>query len=151
MELIDSNGRSYRFKGAHLVSESSDSGRVARWVDTDIWRTGGGSYIVLSAHRCRLLHADVACSELWKDDISEVASTTNDVIPCRVCDPDQRGNGKYSVAPRLEVNVADSPGDLIHSMKDERGRVSRRNQEVLAALSDEDEDIRALWMTVNVA
>lgn len=147
MHLTDSNGRVYTFKGKHLVSESTDNGRVARWVDTDVWRTVGGAYVVLSAFQCRLVHTDVACTELWKDDISEIRVAG---IPCRVCDPEQR-TGRYGVATRHEVNLADSPGDLIHSLKDDNGRVSKRNQEVLAALSDEDEAVRALWMTVEVA
>lgn len=144
--ITDDYGRKVVFDGELLVSDTTDTPdrRKPQWVDLDIWRTNGGSYVVKRAGRYRLVHTREDCSRAEGYALTRATAT----FPCASCNPGGALTGWVQEA-RVTVEVYTKPQDLIDSMKVD-GRYSRFSRSVLAELSDQDEDIDKLWNTVTI-
>jgi hypothetical protein len=144
--LTDDYGRRVMFDGEKLVSETTDTtdARKPQWLDIDIWRTNGGSYVVCRATRYRVVHTRETCPRAEGYDL--VATT--DTHPCPTCNPERELTGLVP-APRVTVDVHATPEELIESLRVD-GRHSRMARSILADLSELDDRIDALWNTVRV-
>ena len=145
----DSYGRRTVFKGEKLVSDTTDTddNRKPRWIDIDIWRTEGGSYVVRRATHYGLVHASKSCLKLDGYEIRQ--PDADDVHACNSCNSSGQLTGGWAQASRITVDVYRTPGELIESMKF-KGEHTRLSQSLLAELSAQDERINALWNTVVV-
>jgi hypothetical protein len=144
--LTDDYGRRVVFTGEKLVAETTDTadGRKPQWVDLDIWRTDGGSYVVWRAAQYRLVHANEHCPRVEGYDLAPGEATH----PCTVCNPGGVTTG-WVQAPRVTVDVHKTPEDLIESLRID-GRYSRFARSILADLSELDTRIDKLWTEVTV-
>lgn len=147
---IDSYGRRTVFRGELLVSDTTDTedGRKPQWLDIDIWRTEGGSYVVKKAVHYRLLHARQDCSRL--DGYSTRRPGPDDTHLCRTCNPQGLAvSTGWAQAERVTVDVYRLPEELIASLRVE-GKYTRLSRTLLADLSELDDRIDRLWNTVVV-
>ena len=146
----DSYGRRTVFKGELLVSDTTDTDdrRKPQWLDIDIWRTEGGSYVVKKAVHYRVLHARENCSRL--DGYETRQPGADDTHLCRTCNPDgHRVARGWAQEPRVTVDVYRLPEELIESLKVD-GKYTRLSRVLLADLSELDDAIDARWNTVVV-
>lgn len=146
----DSYGRKTVFRGELLVADTTDTedGRKPQWVDIDIWRTEGGSYVVKKEVRYRLVHARENCSRL--DGYTTRAPGDDDTHPCRTCNPEGRiVRPGWAQESRETVDVYRTPEELINSLRVE-GKHTRLSRTLLADLSELDDRIDAIWNTVVV-
>ena len=147
---IDSYGRRTVFRGELLVSDTTDTedGRKPQWLDIDIWRTEGGSYVVKKAVHYRVVHLSERCPRLEGYEIRDPAA--DDTHVCRTCNPDERVMfGGYAQAARVTVDVYAAPEHLIDSLKVD-GKYTRLSRTLLSDLSKQDGRIDRLWNTVVV-
>lgn len=151
MQIKDEFGRTVRFNGGtHLVSETTEAERSKQWTEADIWRTNGGAYVVRLVTVFRVLHVDRECRRFGNNHIPRPA-IADDWFPCPDCDPTRSSIGKFGVVNRCAVDVADSPADLVHSMKDQNGVISNFRRYLLSLVSEQDKAVHDLWMVVDVA
>lgn len=146
----DSYGRKTVFRGELLVSDTTDTddGRKPQWLDIDIWRTEGGSFVVKKEVHYRLVHSRETCPRL--DGYATRQPTREDTHGCRTCCPDglPLGTG-WAQESRVTVDVYREPEDLIASLRVE-GKYTRLSRTLLADLSEQDDRIDRLWNTVVV-
>ena len=150
IEVYDSFGRRTVFRGDQLVSDTTDTDdrRKPQWLDIDIWRTEGGSFVVKKAVQYRLVHATRGCRRAEGYDLRPAGR--GDTHPCPACTPEALPPaGGWAQQPRVMVDAYRTPEDLIESLKVD-GKFTRLSRALLADLSDADERINALWNTVVV-
>lgn len=147
---VDSYGRRTVFKGELLVSDTTDTedGRKPQWLDIDIWRTEGGSYVVKKAVQYRLVHNRQDCTRL--DGYETRQPGAEDTHPCRTCNPEGRPVATgWAQKSRVTVDVYRAPEELIESLKVD-GKWTRLSRALLADMSEQDDRIDRLWNTVRV-
>jgi hypothetical protein len=145
---VDSYGRRTVFKGELLVADTTDTedGRKPQWLDIDIWRTEGGSYVVKKAVQYRVVHRLSTCSRL--DGYETRPAGPGDTFHCVTCNPEGRSTG-LGQESRVTVDVYRTPEELIESLKVD-GKWTRLSRTLLADLCEQDDRIDALWNTVVV-
>ena len=148
-EVTDSYGRRTVFQGSLLISDTTDTDdeRKPQWLDIDIWRTQGGSYVVQKAVRYRVAHAIATCGRLGGYEIRD--ATEADTFHCPGCNPSGNLHSSWGQEPRIAVDVYSSPEQLIESLKVD-GKLTRLSRVLLADLSEQDGRIDELWNTVVV-
>lgn len=146
---IDSYGRRTVFRGELLVSDTTDTddGRKPQWLDIDIWRTEGGSFVVKKAVHYRVRHVRENCHRL--DGYQVRPATDDDTFHCPTCNPGSELDGRYAQEARVTVDVYREPEELIASLRVD-GKYTRLSRTLLADLSELDENIDRLWNTVVV-
>lgn len=122
--------RILEFDGTLLGAATSDDGRAQRWTEVTIWRSETGRYIVSKVGRSAVYHTvnDECGRHGTKMSIAEAKAhlnenrlTTDDLIPCRNCEPDAViGHGynlEYSIEqPRYSAQVSETVEGLIESL-----------------------------------
>lgn len=147
-QLEDDFGRRTLFTGELLVDDHTDTsdGRKPQWVEVQVWRTEGGSYVVRRTTRYRVRHATDACPRAEGYEL--VPATEDDTYRCRTCN--EHGTvGGYAQAHRIVVDAYRTPQELIESFQID-GRYSNLARAILADLSEQDADVNATWNTVVV-
>jgi len=88
MFQVNDGDRTLQFEGellAHATSRRDDS---ERWVEFDLYRTKGGSYVVARTGRSRLFHAkDCKVVRKRKHQPAQVATLEADSLACSLCHP----------------------------------------------------------------
>lgn len=147
--LEDDFGRRTLFKGEQLIDEHTDTsdGRKPQWVEVKVWRTEGGSYVVQRITCYRILHSRRDCSRAEGYELTK--PTPDDTYLCPTCNKGGVVGEGYALADRITVEAHRSPQELIASFEID-GRYSNLARAILADLSEQDEQIDALWNTVVV-
>lgn len=149
--ICDDFGRRTTFHGEKLINESTDTveGTKPQWLDVDVWRTKGGSFVVKRTIHYRVRHMSESCSRAEGYEI--IPATVLDTYPCPTCWPKTYGDmsGGYGQADRITVEAYRTPEELITSFQLD-GRYSNLARTILADLSEQDESIDAAWNTVVV-
>jgi hypothetical protein len=147
--VTDSYGRRTKFKGELLVEDTTDTDdrRKPQWLDIDIWRTEGGSFVVQKVVNYRIVHALSDCARLAGYEVR--SATADDTFACPSCNPEGRTHGQLAQQPRVTVDVYKLPEELIDSLRVE-GKYTRLSRTLLADLSEQDDRIDRLWNTVVV-
>lgn len=149
MELVDSFGRKTIFEGELLVEENTDTGQKPQWLEMKVWRTLGGSYIVLRITRYRVFHTSANCSRAVGYTLVEAGDEDN--VNCPVCAKDASPYDEgFAQDSRVAVDAHPTPQELIESFRQEDGRYSNLARAVLATISAKDPDVDARWNTVVV-
>jgi hypothetical protein len=80
--------RALQFEGELLAHASSYKSGVERWVEFDLYRTKGGSYVVSRIGYSYLYHAE-GCSVVRKNrhKPAQVATLIEGSMPCSLCNP----------------------------------------------------------------
>lgn len=147
---VDSYGRRTVFRGELLVSDTTDTddGRKPQWLDIDIWRTEGGSYVVKKAVQYRVAHDRENCARL--DGYTLRTASLDDTFACPTCSSGGvPAIGGWAQEARVTVDVYREPEQLIESLKVD-GKWTRLSRTLLADLSEQDDAIDRLWNTVVV-
>ena len=89
MFQVNDGDRTLQFKGERLSHSTSRSDEATRWVDFDLYRTEGGSYVVARTGYSRLYHV-AGCQVVSKGrhSAAQVATLAQDSVPCELCKPD---------------------------------------------------------------
>lgn len=148
MTLIDDFGRRTVFTGERLVSEHTDTSdeRKPQWVEIDVWRTEGGSYIVRTATCYRIRHSSDQCAKAEGYELEP--ATVDDTYPCPACNKADTPGGLGQL-PRTTVEAYRTPQELIESFK-QNGSHTNFGRAILAEISDIDDAVDAAWNTVVV-
>lgn len=147
--LTDDFGRRTVFTGVKLVGESTDTaaGTKPQWVDVDVYRTEGGSFVVARTTHYRIRHLDDNCSRAEGYEL--IDATVLDTYPCPQCNRNgvmERGCGQ---ADRISIDVYRTPQELIASFEVD-GRYSQLARTILADVAEQDDRVDAAWNTVVV-
>ena len=88
MFQVNDGDRTLQFEGEALAHSSSRYADSERWVEFDLYRTQGGSYVVSRVGYSRLYHAK-SCEIVLKrrHKPAQVATLTEDSLPCLDCKP----------------------------------------------------------------
>ena len=88
MFQVNDGDRVLRFEGELLAHSSSYHSGSHRWVEFDLYRTEGGSYVVSRVGYSNLFHA-AGCPIVNKrrHQPAQVATLTENSVPCDVCNP----------------------------------------------------------------
>lgn len=149
-ELEDSFGRRTIFTGELLVSEHTDTsdGRKPQWLEVEVWRTEGGSFVVSRNTNYRIRHSSTNCSRAEGYDMVEAG--TDDTYLCTTCN--RSGSLKdrgLAQASRISVDTYRTVPELINSFEQD-GRYTHLARAILSDLSGKDSEIDAAWNTVRV-
>jgi hypothetical protein len=147
--LVDDFGRRTVFTGEKLVEESTDNIRrnKPQWIDVDVWRTQAGSFVVQRITHYRIRHLHLECGRAEGYELSP--ATEDDTYPCRSCNRAEQNEGGWRQEDRTTVDVYLTPQDLIQGFQNE-GRFSTLARTILADISEQDDQVDALWNTVVV-
>lgn len=146
MTLTDDYGRSHMFTGELLVSDTTDTDdeRKPQWVEIDVWRTEGGSYVVQVATHYRVRHTSVNCSRA--DGYELAPADSDDTYACPGCNKGDHPGG-WGQLSRINVDAYRTPAELIESFK-QNGQHTNFGRAILAEISNLDDAVDAAWNTV---
>lgn len=148
--LEDDFGRRTIFTGELLVEETSDTsdGRKPQWLEVDVWRTEGGSYVVRRTTRYRVRHSHSRCPRAEGYDLDD--ATPEDTYLCPNCNKNGVLSGGLRQLPRITVDAYRTPQELIESFKQPGGGYSNLARAILAEVSDQDDEVHEAWNIVVV-
>ena len=88
MFQVNDKERVLKFEGVLLAHASSYRRGSPRWVEFDLYRTEGGTYVVSRVGYSNIYHAE-SCPIVSKrrHEPAQVATLTESAIPCDVCEP----------------------------------------------------------------
>ena len=88
MFQVNDGDRVLRFEGVLLAHSTSFKDEAERWVEFDLYRTEGGSYVIGRTGYSRLFHAK-GCDIVRKGRHrpAQVATLGEGSIPCPMCNP----------------------------------------------------------------
>ena len=121
MFQVNDGDRILKFEGAVLGHASSFSPDAERWVEFDLYRTEGGSYVVARTGYSVLFHAE-GCGVLRKGRHrpAQVATLAEDSRPCTLCNPtvsvDQAHELIYPETPIHWAQVCQSADAVIEAL-----------------------------------
>jgi hypothetical protein len=118
---VNDGDRTLKFDGVVLGHSSSFSPEAERWVEFDLYRTAGGTYVVARTGYSVLFHAE-GCGVLRKGRHrpAQVATLTADSRPCSLCNPqvsvDQAHELIYPETPIHWAQVCQSSVAVIEAL-----------------------------------
>lgn len=145
---VDTYGRRTVFRGELLFSDTTDTAdrHKPQWMDIDVWRTEGGSFVVKKDVQYRVVHARRSCPRLVGH--TPVDPDEEDTVGCQSCSPEgPPSSGGWAQESRVTVDAYRTPEELIESLK-VRGEYTRLSRTLLADLAEQDDRIDRLWNTV---
>lgn len=141
--LVDDQGRSTVFTGELLLSTSTDDPVKPKWTDIEVWRTGGGNWVVRRASNHRVIHASEYCEATRSQEVEE--TDPDDItLPCHRCGGEPGSTG-WKVVDRVTVDTYMSTKELIESFKRD-GAYTQLGRTILGDLSRLDNRVWELWM-----
>lgn len=149
--LVDEYSKRTKFRGTLLARESTEEPQKPQWGEISVWKTVGNQYVLERKTIYRYWHMSDSCTRIGPNQIPRRA-TGADTYACKSCTRRgivELGRG-FGIEDRVAVDVAPNALSLIRLMANTDGHHSGLAKEVLANVSEQDEDVAALWMEVTV-
>lgn len=114
---VKDGARTLQFNGKKLGASTSWRRGSTRWIEFELYRTDGGSYI-LSRVGVSLVYHGAACALVAKYDLTEVPADEilDDSIPCEECDPTFEADLLFPEKHRYWAQVYDEAIDVLDAL-----------------------------------
>jgi hypothetical protein len=152
----DSSTRIIQFDGALLASSSSRENRSQRWIEFNLYKTIGGSYVIAREGVSKIYHGH-GCDVITRNSLVDAprSSLAPDMVPCRLCRPDLSNMPMiYPERSRYWAQVCDSPRSVVESLyrRDETGAhyLTIVAEELLAAAARVDTGIADAFLVETI-
>jgi hypothetical protein len=114
---VKDGARTLQFNGTQLGASTSWRRGSTRWIEFELYRTEGGSYI-LSRIGVSLVYHGAACSLVKRYSLTEISANeiSNDSIPCPECEPTLEADLLFPEKHRYWAQVYDDPTNVLDAL-----------------------------------
>lgn len=147
---VKDGARTLQFNGMLLGKSTSWRKGSTRWIEFELYRTEGGSYI-LSRIGVSLVYHGAACLLVKKYSLTEVPATgiSEDSIPCETCEPTLEADLLFPEKHRYWAQVYEDPMNVLDALykHDDNGVEYLTNvaQRLLDAAAKSDPEIAEVY------
>lgn len=155
MHKVHDGRRVYTFDGVLLAKSSSRRPRIPRWVEFELYKTDGGSYILSRIGRSLVYHGPV-CETLDRSDGLQPGAISREAVPCEVCQPHLAHEPQPFLPEqnREWAGVMDAPEAVLETLYryDEAGArfLTRVARELIEKAAEKDEAISDRYFTEHI-
>jgi hypothetical protein len=118
MYEVKDNKRTLKFDGVLLAFSTSFRPGVKRWIEFQLFRTLGGSYVLARVGETHLYH-DPNCAVAERNGLTRIprVALQKGSMPCEVCQPDRTDSELISPEmPRYWAQVSDTAEAVVDSL-----------------------------------
>ena len=146
---VKDGARALAFDGELLAKSTSHRHGGTRWVEFELYKTNGGSYVLSRVGRSIMFHSPT-CSLVKQYNLRK-GTPDFDGVPCEICQPDDYEDDLFPEKQRYWAQVMERPQAVLESLmkydSDGTRYLTLVAQRLLADASTHDNEVKNVYLT----